>query len=54
MIGGIRADQGISFQLMRRKLAQFIRIIGEDPAVASVTGFTGGGQTNSGFVFIAL
>ena len=54
LIGGIRADQSISFQLMRRKLAQFIRIVGADPAVASVTGFTGGGQTNSGFVFIAL
>ena len=54
MIGGIRADQSISFQLMRRKLTQFIRIIGEDPAVASVVGFTGGGQTNSGFVFVAL
>jgi multidrug efflux pump len=54
MIGSIRADQSISFQLMRRKLTQFIRIIGADPAVASVVGFTGGGQTNSGFVFISL
>src|SRR5436309_9297476 len=54
MIGGIQADQSISFQLMRRKLTQFIRIIGEDPAVGSVVGFTGGGQTNSGFVFVAL
>src|SRR5207253_11063578 len=33
---------------------QFVRIIGEDPAVASIVGFTGGGQTNSGFVFVAL
>jgi multidrug efflux pump subunit AcrB len=54
MVGGIQADQSISFQLMRRKLTQFIRIIGEDPAVAAVVGFTGGGQTNSGFVFVAL
>jgi multidrug efflux pump len=54
MIGSIRADQSISFQLMRRKLNQFMRIIGADPAVASIVGFTGGGQTNSGFVFIAL
>ena len=30
------------------------RIIGEDPAVANVTGFTGGGRTNGGFVFVAL
>src|SRR5206468_8188123 len=54
MIGGIQADQSISFQLMRKKLAEFIGIIGQDPAVASVVGFTGGGQTNSGFVFVAL
>ncbi|HYM72975.1 MAG TPA: efflux RND transporter permease subunit, partial [Stellaceae bacterium] len=54
MIGGIQADQSISFQLMREKLQQFIGIIKSDPAVESVVGFTGGGQTNSGFVFIAL
>src|SRR6185369_6103596 len=54
MTGSIQADQSISFQLMRRKLTQFIRIVGEDPAVDSVVGFTGGGQTNSGFVFISL
>jgi multidrug efflux pump len=54
MIGGIQADQSISFQLMKKKLTQFIRIIGRDPAIDSVVGFTGGGQTNSGFVFISL
>jgi len=54
MIGGIQADQSISFQRMRKKLQQFIDIIQHDPAVASVVGFTGGGQTNSGFVFVAL
>jgi multidrug efflux pump len=54
VIGGIQADQSISFQLMRQKLTDFITIIREDPAVDSVVGFTGGGQTNSGFVFISL
>ncbi|HZK89999.1 MAG TPA: efflux RND transporter permease subunit [Stellaceae bacterium] len=54
MIGGLQADQAISFQLMRQKLQQFIGIIREDPSVDSVVGFTGGGQTNSGFVFVAL
>jgi multidrug efflux pump len=54
MIGGIQADQSISFQLMKQKLQQFITIIRADPAVQSVVGFTGGGQTNSGFVFVAL
>jgi multidrug efflux pump len=54
MIGGIQADQSISFQAMRQKLAQFIDIVRKDPAVESVVGFTGGGQTNSGFMFVAL
>ncbi len=54
MIGGIQADQSISFQSMQQKLTQFVDIIQQDPAVASVNGFTGGGQTNSGFVFIVL
>ncbi|MBV8650009.1 MAG: efflux RND transporter permease subunit, partial [Alphaproteobacteria bacterium] len=54
MIGGIQADQSISFQSMRKKLAQFIQIILKDPAIESVVGFTGGQQTNSGFVFVSL
>jgi multidrug efflux pump len=54
MIGGIQADQSISFQLMKQKMTQFMAIIQADPAVASVAGFTGGRQTNSGFAFISL
>jgi multidrug efflux pump len=54
MIGGIQADQSISFQLMREKLKEFVKIVGQDPAAANVVGFTGGGQTNSGFMFVAL
>ena len=54
IIGSIQADQSISFQLMQRKLTQFITIIKNDPAVETAVGFTGGGQTNSGFVFVSL
>src|SRR5207237_710804 len=54
MIGGIQADQSISFQSMRGKLTEFISIILKDPAIESVVGFTGGAQTNSGFVFASL
>ncbi|MFZ5780421.1 MAG: efflux RND transporter permease subunit [Pseudomonadota bacterium] len=54
IVGGIRADQSISFQAMRRKFRQFVNIVREDPAVASVAGFTGGYSTNSGFVFATL
>ncbi|MGH7047600.1 MAG: efflux RND transporter permease subunit [Stellaceae bacterium] len=54
MIGGIQADQSISFQAMEQKLTQFVNIIRHDPAIANVVAFTGGGQTNSGFVFAVL
>jgi multidrug efflux pump len=54
IVGGIRADQSISFQAMRRKFRQFMEIIRTDPAIESAAGFTGGYQTNSGFVFASL
>src|SRR5579883_3024633 len=54
IIGIIQADQSISFQLMQQKLTQFVNIIKDDPAVETVVGFTGGGQTNSGFMFLSL
>src|SRR5262249_20830909 len=54
IIGIIQADQSISFQLMQQKLAQFVGIIKNDPAVETVVGFTGGGATNNGFMFVSL
>ena len=54
IVGIIQADQSISFQLMQQKLAQFVTILKNDPAVETAVGFTGGGQTNSGFMFVSL
>jgi multidrug efflux pump len=54
MFGGIQADQSISFQLMQQKLTEFVDILRQDPAIDTVNGFTGGEQTNSGFVFVVL
>jgi multidrug efflux pump len=54
LIGGIQADQSISFQAMSKKLTQFLEIIRTDPAVQAANGFTGGGNTNGGFVFVVL
>ena len=54
LTGSIQADQAISFQLMSQKLAQFVDIVQKDPAVDTVVGFTGGGQANSGFLFVSL
>ncbi|PWJ86431.1 multidrug efflux pump [Pseudaminobacter salicylatoxidans] len=54
LVGSIQADQAISFQLMSQKLSRFIDIVKSDPAVETAVGFTGGGQTNSGFMFVTL
>ncbi|HVC62985.1 MAG TPA: efflux RND transporter permease subunit [Acetobacteraceae bacterium] len=60
MMGGLVADQSISFQAMEQKLAQLMTIVQHDPAVQNVVGFTGqgsggaGGQANTGRVFVAL
>ncbi|MBV9620591.1 MAG: multidrug efflux RND transporter permease subunit [Gammaproteobacteria bacterium] len=54
LMGQIQADQAISFQAMREKLRYFIGVVRADPAVQSVVGFTGGGQRNSGNMFISL
>ena len=60
--GGIVADQSISFQRMRSKLSELMSIVGSDPAVQSVAGYTGSGsgggggaaQTNTGTVYVRL
>ncbi|MBB5399232.1 efflux RND transporter permease subunit [Paraburkholderia youngii] len=54
MIGGIQADQSTSFQAMKGKFSQMMDIVSKNPAVDSVVGFTGGRQTNSGFMFLSL
>ena len=52
--GNLVADQSISFQAMRQKLASYVAIIRADPAVDHVVAFTGGGQRNSAFFFVML
>ena len=60
LIGGMQADQSISFQAMQRKLTQMADIVAEDPAVANAVGFTGegsgggAGQTNTGSIYVSL
>ncbi|MGY6128168.1 efflux RND transporter permease subunit (plasmid) [Paraburkholderia strydomiana] len=54
LIGGIQADQSTSFQAMKGKFAEMMEIVSKNPAVDSVVGFTGGRQTNSGFMFVSL
>jgi multidrug efflux pump len=53
--GSIQAEQDISFQAIRGKMYNYVDIILKDPAVATVTGFVGGGGTaNTGRMFIML
>ena len=52
--GNIQADQSISFQAMREKLGNYVNIVAADPAVDNVVAFTGGGQRNTGFMFVSL
>ena len=56
IIGSIQAEQDISFPAMQTKLADFARLVLEDPAVTNVIAFTGGAgnTTNSGRMFISL
>jgi len=54
MMGGIQADQRISFQAMEKKLREAAAIVQADPAVDSVVAFTGGRGTNSANAFIGL
>ena len=55
LTGSIQAQQDISFTAMRDKMAEFVTTVMADPAVSTVTAFTGGGNTtNTGRMFIAL
>ncbi len=59
-IGGmIQADQDVSYQSMKAKLTQVLSIIGSDPDVEFIGGFTGGSggggtPANVGRMFISL
>ncbi|MDE2398549.1 MAG: efflux RND transporter permease subunit, partial [Burkholderiales bacterium] len=54
VVGGVQADQSSSFQAMSRRVDRFSKILLADPAVATVNGFTGGGQLNSAFFYMTL
>ncbi len=56
LFGQIQADQSSSFQATRQLLQQFVTLVGEDPAVDNVLGFTGGGyggSVNTARMFVA-
>ena len=55
VMGSVQASQDISFDAMKQKMIQFVRIVMQDPAVQTIVGFAGGNtSSNSGRMFITL
>ena len=55
LMGFVRGDDGLSFQVMQPKMETFRRAVLKDPAVASVAGFIGGkGGTSNAFMIVRL
>jgi multidrug efflux pump len=55
MMGTIMGDQDVSFDSMKAKTQEFIRIVQQDPAVQNVLAFTGGNAAqNQGRMFVVL
>jgi len=53
--GGIQGSQDASFPAMQQAARRLVALVKEDPAVANVMAFTGGGgAANSGFLYIGL
>ena len=52
--GGMQMDQSTSFQVSQSRIKRFVNIVGKDPGVHSVVGFTGGGGSSGGFLFVDL
>jgi multidrug efflux pump len=53
LAGGMQSDQDTSFRLTQDRLTRFATLIKSDPAVETVTGFTGG-RSSGGQVFVSL
>jgi multidrug efflux pump len=55
IMGGVMAEQDISFQSMSEKMQSYVNIVMKDPAVDSVVGFAGGNTAlNQGRFFMML
>jgi len=52
--GMLQGPQDASFPLMENSALQLVDVIKADPAVAHVNAYTGGGQLNGGFIYVAL
>jgi multidrug efflux pump len=53
IVGFIQADQDVSFASMREKVKAFSDVVQQDPAIDTITAFTGGGGGNNTGRFFA-
>jgi len=55
VFGGMQGAQDASFPAMQAAASRIVNLVKDDPAVANVIAFTGGGgAANSGFIYMAL
>ncbi|WP_075553132.1 multidrug efflux RND transporter permease subunit [Candidatus Paracaedibacter symbiosus] len=56
IVASIQAQQDISFQALKQKLNDYVKIVKDDPAVETVVGFIGGNSAsgNAGTMYISL
>ena len=54
LVGSVQADQSVSFSRMRSDLQRIVAIVRRNKAVQAVMGFSGGGTSNSAFLFMQL
>jgi multidrug efflux pump len=54
LVASVQADQSVSFRKMSANLQQVVAIVRRNPAVQGVMGFSGGGTSNSAFLFMQL
>ena len=54
LMGFIRGDQSISFHAMQQKLRHYSAVLLADPAISTVSGFTGDRQRNAASMFVTL
>ncbi len=53
--GFIRGDDGLSFQVMQPKIQAYRQLLNDDPAIAEIAGFIGGGTgVNNGWVMVQM
>jgi multidrug efflux pump len=54
LMGFVRGEESVSFEQMKASLDRVIETLRKDPAIETVTAFTGGGSRNRAFMFIGL